>query len=271
MNNSFFLVIIFFYTVSGPNQAIAQTDKIKLIPTDKNTFQIVNTTQCPILANVVSPTFDYNKDKPYLKTDLAIEPKQSEPFPLDKNASAVKLVYQWGRKYTDSPEIRDYALPVKGTFKIDTGFSEKSHKGAGKYAADILLPIGTKIFAARSGVVVELSEEFPDNGLPLLKYIKRANFVKICHADGTIGNYYHLKQNGVIVNVGDKIKQGGVIAESGNSGFSAAAHLHFHVAIPLDAMQINTIPFTFNGKAPREGVRVSDNYTWWDRLMSIFE
>ena len=53
--------------------------------------------------------------------------------------------------------------------------------------------------------------------------------VVIQHEDGTRAGYWHLQQNGVLVNVGDTIKQGQPIALSGKTGYSAIPHLHFLV------------------------------------------
>ncbi|WP_277619852.1 M23 family metallopeptidase [Chryseobacterium angstadtii] len=52
------------------------------------------------------------------------------------------------------------------------------------------------------------------------------------HPDGTFAQYYHLKQNGVKVNIGDQVKKGDVIGLSGNTGWSKGPHLHFVCYIP---------------------------------------
>ena len=56
------------------------------------------------------------------------------------------------------------------------------------------------------------------------------NYVNIRHSDGTLGNYYHLKQGGSAVKIGDKVKKGQLIAYSGNTGYTTAPHLHFSVS-----------------------------------------
>ena len=58
---------------------------------------------------------------------------------------------------------------------------------------------------------------------------KYNNYVIIYHSDGTFAEYTHLKRNGVLANVGDKVTQGQVIASSGNTGFSSGPHLHLMV------------------------------------------
>ena len=57
----------------------------------------------------------------------------------------------------------------------------------------------------------------------------KANLVVVLHSDHTYGEYVHLKKNGASVKPGDKVKAGDEIGQSGNTGFSAAPHLHFCV------------------------------------------
>ena len=55
------------------------------------------------------------------------------------------------------------------------------------------------------------------------------NLIKIRHEDGTTAVYLHLKEEGVVVKVGDKVKAGQQIGNSGNTGKSSAPHLHVAV------------------------------------------
>lgn len=99
------------------------------------------------------------------------------------------------------------------------------NRGVGLYAIDLRMPIGTKIVASREGKVVAVQESYFDgNGEDL-----KENLVFIQHADGTVARYFHLTHDGALVNVGDAVKQGQVIALSGNTGDSAGPHLHFDV------------------------------------------
>jgi hypothetical protein len=62
--------------------------------------------------------------------------------------------------------------------------------------------------------------------------IQYCNSVIIYHNDGTFGEYAHIKFNGSKVNVGDSVKQGDIIALSGNTGFTLGPHLHFECYLP---------------------------------------
>lgn len=55
------------------------------------------------------------------------------------------------------------------------------------------------------------------------------NYVTVDQGDGTRVQYYHLQQNGALVDVGDVVCAGEPIGLSGNTGFSSAPHLHLDV------------------------------------------
>jgi murein DD-endopeptidase MepM/ murein hydrolase activator NlpD len=121
-----------------------------------------------------------------------------------------------------------YILPFpKGaSYKLLQGYNGPwGHKGHAEYAYDFQMPIGSPILAARSGEVVHVEEGY-NNGT---RKPGEENVVVIKHNDGTYGRYYHLTKEGVIVSVGEKVRQGQKIALSGDSGASAGPHLHFDV------------------------------------------
>ena len=47
--------------------------------------------------------------------------------------------------------------------------------------------------------------------------------------DGSRAGYWHLQKDGALVNVGDTVKEGQVIALSGKTGYAFQPHLHFMV------------------------------------------
>ena len=90
------------------------------------------------------------------------------------------------------------------------------------------MPIGTKITAIRGGIVVKVVETNNKNcGKEVCK--KYNNLIVIYHSDGTFAEYTHIKQNGSVVEVGDKIIKGQLIGYSGNVGWSTGPHLHLLV------------------------------------------
>lgn len=122
-----------------------------------------------------------------------------------------------------------YALPYEEgkTFRVIQGyFSRFTHKE--RAALDFNMKRGTNITAVREGVVVRVKEDGTKGGLKS-KYRSHGNNIVIQHPDGSRAGYWHLQHNGALVNVGDTVKKGQVIALSGKTGFAAVSHLHFLV------------------------------------------
>ena len=122
-----------------------------------------------------------------------------------------------------------YALPYanKSSHRLVQGyFGHFSHKE--RAALDFKMKRGTKILAARDGIVVRVKQDGNKGGWSK-KYRPYGNNVVIQHADGSRAGYWHLKFNGSLVKVGDSVKKGQAIALSGKTGYAALPHLHFLV------------------------------------------
>jgi len=132
-----------------------------------------------------------------------------------------------GKFKADSSYI--YNLPFKDkkrVFLIQAYESSFSHKG--ERALDFKVKKGTKICAARKGVVIAVRKDSDKGGLKN-ENLSDGNYVSIKHIDGSVAHYWHLQKDGVIVNVGDTVQTGQWIGLSGNTGYSAFPHLHFEV------------------------------------------
>ena len=154
---------------------------------------------------------------------LAVASCSVSKNPLRKQ---VKLL-QKGVIKDDSSYV--YSLPFeKGrSFLIVQGyFGVFSHKE--RAALDFKMKRGTKICAAREGVVVRIKED-SDRGGMNKKYRADGNNIVIQHPDGSRAGYWHLQKDGALVNVGDTVKKGQVIALSGKTGYASTPHLHFLV------------------------------------------
>ena len=133
---------------------------------------------------------------------------------VERNPANHQYVYQLPYE-TD----RSYLL-VQGYKSI---FSHRS-----EYSFDFKMKIGTKVFAAREGIVEATESSFNVHGLRN-KYLNECNYVIIKHNDGTFAAYRHLKKDGVVVKPGEIVAKGQLIGYSGHTGYSAFPHLHFMV------------------------------------------
>ena len=132
-----------------------------------------------------------------------------------------------GKNKNDSSYI--YTLPFehkKKVFLIQGYESIFSHKG--ERALDFKVKNGTKICAARGGVVTAIRKDSDKGGLKQ-ENLADGNYIFIEHDDGSVANYWHFQKDGVLVTVGDTVLTGEVIGLSGNTGYSAFPHLHFEV------------------------------------------
>ncbi len=99
----------------------------------------------------------------------------------------------------------------------------RNHKGV-----DIASPTGTPIYAAQAGTVVDA------------KYSNGYGYhIIVDHGNGYKTLYAHCSQ--LLVNVGEAIYQGQVIALVGSTGISTGSHLHFEVI--KDGVNLNPASF----------------------------
>lgn len=123
-----------------------------------------------------------------------------------------------------------YALPFeKGkAYRMMQGYESLfSHKG--DYAVDFKMKPGTKVLAARAGVVVFVRDSDSAGGVGK-RFVGKGNGITVRHADSTYAHYWHLRHKGALVSVGDAVVEGQWIGLSGNTGFTAFPHLHFEVS-----------------------------------------
>jgi hypothetical protein len=176
-----------------------------------------------------------------------------------------------------------YSLPFEGTWVVVNGgvLKETSHSWAiatQRYAYDFIMLdengksfsgdgvsvsdyycYGKKILAPADGVVVEVKDRCKDSKImgkgrldPLIKDI-RGNYVVIQHAENEYSLLAHLMLGSILVNEGQNVKRGQLIAMCGNSGNTSEPHLHFHVqngknfftsiGLPIHFQNINAVLF----------------------------
>lgn len=118
----------------------------------------------------------------------------------------------WERK------TEDWLAPAVGVVSSACGERENPilHKQEIHDGLDIAIPEGTEVVAVKSGTVTEVRTSATYG--KLLRYET---------TDGYTVFYAHLSE--IPVKKGEKIKQGQVVAKSGNTGLSTGPHLHYGI------------------------------------------
>lgn len=122
-----------------------------------------------------------------------------------------------------------YQLPyAKGSkFLLIQAYNSKmSHQG--ELSLDFKMKKGSTICAARAGIVIATKADSDVGGLKD-EYLSEGNHIIVEQEDGSTAMYWHLQKDGVLVKMGDSVKQGQAIGYSGNTGYTAFPHLHFQV------------------------------------------
>jgi murein DD-endopeptidase MepM/ murein hydrolase activator NlpD len=132
-----------------------------------------------------------------------------------------------GQYAKDTSYVYWLPYPHRAKYLLIQAYDSKlSHRG--ELALDFKMKVGSKVCAAREGVVVAMRKDSDRGGLKD-EMLSEGNYIIIRHGDGTQANYWHFKKDGVLINVGDTVQKGQPIGLSGNTGYSAFPHLHFEV------------------------------------------
>ncbi len=111
-----------------------------------------------------------------------------------------------------------------------TSDESPAHVGRLKHAVDFIIPEGTSILASFEGVIVDVKQDSNIGGSNK-SFDKFGNYIEIKHSNDEYSIYEHIRKNGSLVKIGDKVKEGKVIGYSGKTGWVAhlCPHLHFDV------------------------------------------
>jgi murein DD-endopeptidase MepM/ murein hydrolase activator NlpD len=127
-----------------------------------------------------------------------------------------------------------FRVPVDQFIRISSPFGTRRSYGGGPMTSyhegtDFAIPAGTPVYAPADGVVM-IAE-------PLAV---RGNAVLIDHGWGLYSGYWHLSE--FKVTPGQTVKQGDLIALSGNTGLSTGAHLHWDMRVR--GLNVDPLQFT---------------------------
>ncbi|MCX7024674.1 MAG: peptidoglycan DD-metalloendopeptidase family protein [Spirochaetes bacterium] len=175
----------------------------------------------------------------------------------DDGIAVVNRVYErWINDHPEFAEALVLALPVKGTWIVwgNNRPDSVTHAGMNRFCFDFLgsddagstlMPgrpnpgrnedyfgFGLDVLASADGIVESVEDGYPDIEPRLTPILGDGNAVVIKDARGFHYNYVHLKKGSAVVKPGQSVTAGQKIAELGNSGYTAVAHLHFGVYSP---------------------------------------
>lgn len=150
-------------------------------------------------------------------------------------------LYRFNPKGSDGPEYFDangqstksmlMKTPVDGA-RITSGFGMRFHPVLGysrmHKGIDFGVPVGTPVMAAGSGTVV-----FEGYGHGY------GNFLKINNGNGYGTGYAHLSRFAPGIHKGSHVRQGQIVAYSGNTGLTTGPHLHYEIYI--NGTQVNPL------------------------------
>jgi murein DD-endopeptidase MepM/ murein hydrolase activator NlpD len=184
----------------------------------------------------------------------AAETTSFAPSTMEDNAAAKgdagyhALFLAWKR--LDQLQQGAMAIPSQRPVqdaKLSSGFGVRSDpfRGAAAMHAGVDLPgpIGTAIYATADGYVGRAGWA---NGY--------GNLVELEHGRGLETRYGHL--SAILVQPGQRVRRGDLIARMGSTGRSTGSHLHYEVR--MDGHAINPIPFLQTSGYAVEVARRSD-------------
>lgn len=197
-------------------------------------------------------------------------PKRKKMFRLNVIKPKKRWVYQIKYKWIlgnysvshDSKVVYELPFEKDKKVRIYQGYKGvKSHQGDNRYSIDFGLKEGDLVTASRDGIVIDTEQKNNEGGFEM-KYIHSANYVKILHDDGTIGQYAHLRYMGVLVKRGQRVTAGTPVGYAGSTGFSDGPHLHFEVYKPTSYLRKKTIPTMFRTESSDAEIIAEGQLHW---------
>lgn len=221
-----------------------------------DTYFFKNTAYIPVEVRVKLQDSSYNVDAEI--PDIIKVPARSiaPAFKVQAKDKSQSWSYQYlipEFRFGSSASIHtgsNYCLPFKdgSSYKVLQGEGGLfTHYGDNAYAIDFDMPQDTEICAVRDGIVIFVKQSSNEGGPYKKEYREKGNCIWIMHDDGTTAIYYHIRQNGSKVKIGDSVKAGDIIGYSGNTGFSTQPHLHLQLILFKGLSGFECIPIRFKG------------------------
>lgn len=172
-----------------------------------------------------------SRPHPNCKCTIEIIEKEIKPKPQEQTDTSKDKVPQPVSTPTPTPQqtpnplpaqTQKWIMPCNGP--ITSGFGKRPVPvpGASEYhnGWDIGVPIGTNVKAIADGTIIAVG---PATGYGYWVVIDHGiiNGIKVTSEYGHISKW--------VVNVGQAVKKGDIIAKSGNTGYSSGPHLHITI------------------------------------------
>jgi len=169
----------------------------------------------------------------------------------------------------------EYILPFTGAWTVFNGGTDENLRHCGSvsqtYAYDFIMMddegksfqgsatdlhsyycYAKDLIAPADGVVVQVRKRSKDSFVDGINVYCdsldiRGNYMTIKHHDTEYSVFAHLMPDSITVKVGDKVKQGEVIAKCGNSGNTSEPHLHFQFQSGKSFFLSLGLPIAFSG------------------------
>ena len=197
---------------------------------------------------VTAPALDFcereeNFSRPECSGDVLGDPNRDgsatpDAGPGDDNVGGGQAMPN-NAQDADGDEIQDCwrSLTSNENAEIESRFGNRDRDGDGEpefhNGTDIGVATGTRLYAAKSGTVVETERRLPEgsrtytdrNGKAVA--VPNGNFVRINYDDGTQGVYVHMLTVRSGLNDGDPVAVGDYVGKSNDTGNSDGPHLHY--------------------------------------------
>ncbi len=193
--------------------------------------------------------------------------KYSSEQPVTIAAKEQVLIYDLAMRqpFTVEEDLQPWLRQIPGSLQIDEAFNYAlpcgcgvscavsdtsgmpSHEGWSKFAVDFALPEGSKIYAMRAGLVINVEVNSKTNCREYTRECdQHANRILVASEDGAMIHYLHLKHDSAFVQVGDRVKQHQLLGLSGDTGYATGPHLHVDVTKVSTNMMEVTTPMIFS-------------------------
>lgn len=200
-------------------------------------------------AQPVRTLFVFDKDGRIIQFSVQMLPREAETRHWDYTTKTqLSLPFEgkwfigWGGRTINENQ---HAVSKEQRFAYDfvIRHDAKTFTGDGKSNIDYYC-YEQKVIAPGSGTVVEIVDEVEENIVGKSPEI-HGNRIVIDHGHDEFSILGHLKKGSFVVEEGEHVERGQLLARCGNNGHSSEPHIHYHLQNSLDIDNGDGLPITF--------------------------